>query len=290
MAKINPGGTGLVFSTYVGGSGIDNGNAVAVDSSGSAYVAGATSSSDFPLTSGAFQTVLNGVYNAFVFKLSASGTSFVYSTLLGGSSSDTATSIAVDQSGRAILGGYTDSVNFPLAGAIQSSLGGTFDAFASVVDPAGATLVFSSYVGGSGDDRAYAVVAAPGNILYLAGTTASSNFPTAAALQATLSAPNDAFVLEATYGSAVLAPVSVTPNSGSGSSQTFAFVFSDSAGAADINSAQIIINSSTAETNSCYFYFYASGSNILYLANNAGDSSIQLAGRRHGTCRTANVQ
>ena len=115
VAKINPGGTGLVFSTYVGGSAIDNGNAVAIDSSGSTYVAGATSSSDFPLTSGVFQTALNGVYNAFVFKLSASGTSFVYSTLLGGSSSDTATSIAVDQSGRAILGGYTDSVNFPLA-------------------------------------------------------------------------------------------------------------------------------------------------------------------------------
>ncbi|MGB6943685.1 MAG: SBBP repeat-containing protein [Bryobacteraceae bacterium] len=287
VAKINPGGTGLVFSTYVGGSAIDNGNAVAIDSSGSTYVAGATSSSDFPLTSGVFQTALNGVYNAFVFKLSASGTSFVYSTLLGGSSSDTATSIAVDQSGRAILGGYTDSVNFPLAGAIQSSLGGTFDAFASVVDPAGATLVFSSYVGGSGDDRAYAVMAAPGNILYLAGTTASSNFPTAAALQASLSAPNDAFVLKATYGSAVLAPVSVTPNSGSGASQTFAFVFSDSAGAADINSAQIIINSSTAETNSCFFYFYASGSNILYLANNAGTLQSSLPVGATGTLQNS---
>ncbi len=278
VAKINPGGTGLVFSTYVGGSAIDNGNAVAIDSSGSAYVAGATSSSDFPLTSGVLQTALNGIYNAFVFKLSPSGTNFVYATLLGGSGSDTATSIAVDQSGRAILGGYTNSSNFPLASAIQSSLGGTFDAFASVVDPAGASLVFSSYVGGSGYDYAYAVVAAPGNNLYLAGTTASSNFPTTAALQASLSAPYDAFVLKATYGSAILAPVSVTPSSGSGTSQTFSFVFSDSAGAADINSAQIIINSSTATTNSCFFYLYASGSNILYLANNAGalQSGLQV--------------
>ena len=141
-AKINAAGTGLVYSTYIGGSATDNGNAIAVDASGSAYIAGNTSSSDFPITSGAFQAALKGVYNAFVVKLSPSGSSFVYATLVGGASSDTARSVAVDSSGRAILGGYTDSVNFPVVGALQSTLGGSYDAFATVVDPAGATLVF----------------------------------------------------------------------------------------------------------------------------------------------------
>ncbi len=169
VAKINPSGAGLLYSTYVGGSGTDYGNAIVVDSTGSAYIAGATSSVDFLVTTGVVQTVLNGYYNAFVAKLSTSSNSSVYASYVGGSSSDTATSIAVDSSGRAILGGFTDSANFPLADAIQSSLGGSCDAFATVVDPAAATLVYSSYLGGSGDDRAYAVVAATGNHLYLAG-------------------------------------------------------------------------------------------------------------------------
>ncbi len=267
VAKINPSGTGLVFSTYAGGSGTDYGNAVTVDSSGSAYVAGATSSVDFPLTSGAPQTVLNGVYNAFALKLSTSGNSFVYSTFVGGSNSDAATSIATDQSGRAILGGYTNSANFPLAGAIQSSLGGSYDAFVTVVDPTGESFVFSSYFGGSGDDRAYAVVSTPGSTLYLAGMTASANFPVTGARQATVSVPYDAFVLEVTTTG--LTPVSVTPNSGSGSSQTFAFVFSDSGGAADISAAQIGFNTSLAGTNACWMY-YAASTKTIYLSNNAG--------------------
>ncbi len=275
VAKINPAGTGLVFSTYIGGSGIDNGVALTVDSSGSAYIAGATSSSDFPLTSGAFQTVLNGSYNAFVCKLSANGGSFVYSTLLGGSTSDTATSIAVDGSGRVVLGGFTDSVNFPLMGAIQSALNGTFDAFASVLDPTGATLIFSSYLGGTGDDRAYAVVAASGNTLYLAGTTASSNFPTAAAIQTTLSAGYDAFIAHLNYFSAPT-PVSVTPASGSGSAQTFAFAYSDSAGASDILAAQVIVDTSATTVGSCYVYFAAGGTNTIYLANDAGNPQSSL--------------
>jgi len=289
VAKINPSGKGLLYSTYVGGSGTDFGNAIAVDSSGSAYIAGATSSVDFPVTAGVVQNALNGYYNAFVAKLSASGNSFVYASYVGGSSSDTATSIAVDSSGRAILGGFTDSANFPLAGAIQSSLGGNFDAFATVVDPAAATLVFSSYLGGSGDDGAYAVVAAPGNNLYLAGMTASTNFPTAAALQPSFAAEYDAFIAELNYFGAP-APVSVTPSSGSGATQTFAFAFSDSAGASNIASVQIIINSSLTRTNGCAFLY---GSNVVYLANNAGNfgSSLPIgsAGTEQNSQCTLNV-
>src|SRR5581483_3899629 len=110
----------LVYSTFLGGTNVDNANAIALDASGSAYVAGNSSSADFATTSGAAQTVLKGTYNAFVTKLSANGSTWIYSTLLGGSKSDAATSVAIDQLGRAVVGGYTTSPDFPVTGALQS--------------------------------------------------------------------------------------------------------------------------------------------------------------------------
>jgi hypothetical protein len=131
VSEINPAGTALLYSTYLGGSVLDNGNAIAVDSSGSAYVTGTTSSFDFPTTAGAVQTVLGGLYNAFVSKLAPGGSSLTYSTFIGGSGVDTAAGIAVDSSGQAILGGYTSSLNFPVAGAIQA----TFRASSMALQP-----------------------------------------------------------------------------------------------------------------------------------------------------------
>jgi uncharacterized repeat protein (TIGR01451 family) len=196
LTKINPTGSGLVYSTYLGGSVADNGNAVAVDSSGNAYVAGTTSSVDFPTSVGASQTILNGSYNAFVSKISANGASLLYSTFIGGSNSDTATAIALDSSGRALLGGFTSSSNFPTVEPVQSAFQGSFDAFASVVDPLGASLQFSSYFGGSGDDRGYAIALVPPNNLFLAGLAASTNFPTVSAIQPALAVAYDSFLLE----------------------------------------------------------------------------------------------
>ena len=195
ISKINAAGTALVYSTLVGGSNVDGANAIAVDASGSAYVTGSTSSIDFPVTAGAFQRTLNGTYNAFVLKLAANGAALSYSTLLGGSVSDTATSIAVGSTGRALVGGYTSSPDFPMLLAVQPNFVGAFDAFATVVDALGASVVFSSYLGGSGDDRAYAV-ALIGTNSYLAGFTASSNFPTIGAIQPALNVAYDAFLLE----------------------------------------------------------------------------------------------
>ena len=196
VTKINAAGTALIYSTFLGGTNVDLGNAIAVDASGSAYIAGSSASIDFPVTPGVLQSVQNGVYNAFVSKLSPSGSSLVYSTLLGGSNSDTAASIAVDALGRAFVSGYTSSSNFPTVGPVQSAFGGAFDAFASVLDPAAATLVFSSYFGGSSDDKGYAIAILPGGNFYLAGTTASGNFPTAAAIQPGLNVAYDCFLLE----------------------------------------------------------------------------------------------
>ena len=201
VAEINPAGSALVYSTYLGGSILDNGNAIAVDSTGAAYVAGSTASPDFPTTVGAVQTALAGTYNAFVSKLAPGGSSLSYSTFLGGSGVDAADGIAVDSLGQAVVGGYTSSANFPVASALQPVFQGSFDAFATVVSASGATLVFSSYMGGSGDDRGYAMASSAGGILVLGGMTASTNFPTGAAVQSSFGGDYDGFALSVLYGS-----------------------------------------------------------------------------------------
>jgi len=183
---------------------LDNGNAIAVDSSGSAYVAGTTASPDFPTTAGAVQSTLRGTYNAFVSKLAPGGSSLSYSTFIGGSGVDNADAIAVDSSGQAVIGGYTSSPNFPVASAIQLSFQGYFDAFATVLNASGTGLVFSSYFGGSGDDRAYAVAALPGFSLALGGMTASTNFPTATPYQGSFDGTYDGFALSAQYQAVVV--------------------------------------------------------------------------------------
>jgi len=214
VAKVNAAGSALTYSTYLGGSSIDNAMAVAVDSSGEAYVTGDTASFDFPTTPAVFQSQLTGLYNAFVCKLSAAGNSLVYSTLIGGSGTDVGTSIAIDSSGWAIVGGYTTSFNFPTSQAIQTAFQGAFDAFSAVLDPGGTSLIFSSYFGGAGDDRGYAVAAAPAGVLYLAGVTSSSSFPVEFPIQAGLSVAPDAFILGITYDSLIPATMS-SPTAGS---------------------------------------------------------------------------
>src|SRR5262249_6686896 len=136
VTKLNATGTALVYSTYLGGSGNNQGSGIAVDASGNAYVTGSTFSSNFPVTSGAFQTAFGGGGgpsaprdDAFVAKLNASGSTLVYSTYLGGSSVDEGSGIAVDASGNAYVTGATLSSNFPVTpGAFQATLGGGLDA------------------------------------------------------------------------------------------------------------------------------------------------------------------
>ena len=199
VAEINPAGSALLYSTYLGGSILDNGNAIAVDSTGSAYIAGSTASPDFPTTAGAAQTALEGTYNAFVSKLAPGGNRLSYSTFLGGSGVDTAGAVALNSLGQALVGGYTSSPNFPAVNAIQSAFQGIFDAFATVLSANGSSLVFSSYFGGSGDDRGLAVAALPQNSLALGGMTASSNFPMVGALQSSLGGAYDGFALSVQY-------------------------------------------------------------------------------------------
>jgi len=170
----------LIYSTYLGGSAADGGAGIAVDSMGNAYVAGQTSSTNFPTTPGALQTNADCsgslCLNAFVSKINSSGTALVFSTYLGADSDASAASIAVDSSGNAYVTGSAGS-GFPLVNALQSTYGGDYDTFVAKINPSGSALVYSTYLGGSGQDLAYGIAVDSAGNAYVAGNTGSSNFP-----------------------------------------------------------------------------------------------------------------
>jgi hypothetical protein len=196
VTELNPSGTSLVYSTYLGGNSYDFGEAIAVDGSGNAYVTGYTTSANFPITSGVFQTVLGGAQNAFVTKLNFLGTALVYSTYLGGNNSDSGFGIAVDGSGNAYVTGETFSTNFPTTpGTVQAVYGGIGDAFVTKLNSSGTSLAYSTYLGGGREDLGQAIAVDGSGTAYVTGYTASAIFPTTSgAFQTVFGGIADAFV------------------------------------------------------------------------------------------------
>lgn len=196
VAKLNPGGTALLYATYLGGSTNDAANGIAIDGAGNAYVAGKTESVDFPTTTGAFQTANNNggvAYTGFVSKLNPTGTALVYSTYLGGSDSnvelpgDESLGIAVNTSGVAYVVGYAVSNDFPVTnGAFQTSIT-NFDgaAFVAALSADGSGLIYGTFLGGSSAGSiANAVAIDSAGDAYVGGSTSSSSFPvTSSAIQ-----------------------------------------------------------------------------------------------------------
>ncbi|MGD8553733.1 MAG: Ig-like domain-containing protein, partial [Anaerolineales bacterium] len=189
VLRLNSTGTGLVYSTFLGGSGGEEGMDVAVDASDAAYVTGFTTSPDFPVTAGAPQPdFAGGYYDGFVAKLSSDGSDLIYSSYFGGSNTDCEIgtrqqecAIAVDIYGAAYVGGPTYSEDFPVtSGAYQSERAGNREAFALKMSPAGDAFEFATYIGGSGDECRFAcdISADPFGAVYLVGSTTSSDFPT----------------------------------------------------------------------------------------------------------------
>jgi hypothetical protein len=178
VTKLNASGSALVYSTYIGGSDDDEGRGIAVDGSGNAYVTGGTQSTDYDVTAGAFQTTNGGVYNVFVTKLNASGSSLVYSTYIGGSGLDEGYGIAVDGSGNAYVTGYTYSTDYDVtAGAFQTTYeGGYSDVFVTKLNASGSGLVYSTYIGGSNQDEGYAIAVDGSGNAYVTGKTFSTDY------------------------------------------------------------------------------------------------------------------
>lgn len=182
----------ITFSTYLGGGFADQAWAIAVDSERNSYVAGYTASSDFP-TLAALQPDPGGEGDAFVAKFDAEG-DLVYSTYLGGTHVDYATSIAVDSEGAVYVAGWTGSTDFPVAAALDPTYNEGWDAFVAKPAPDGASLVFSTYLGGSGAENVAGIVADAAGGVYVTGSTQSADFPLAAPLDSTLGGSQDAFV------------------------------------------------------------------------------------------------
>lgn len=272
--KLDPAGV-LVYSTFLGGRGPDYATAAATDAQGHLYIAGVTMSADFPVTSRAYRSVNAGEYDGFVSKLSPNGDSLVYSTYLGGSASESLNAIAVTNTGRAVVAGTTNSFDLPVRDAVQSPTGGG-DAFVTMLNEDGTDQIFGTYLGGTGADAALALACdTAGARVYVAGYTFSTQFPrSAGAASSGPSGHGDVFLARLDLNSPPIA-VSVTPASGSGDSQTFAFTFSDNDGYADIGYAVIIINSTLNGGNAC-FLLYEPAANAVILVNDNGTATTRV--------------
>ena len=179
VTKLSSDGSTLVYSTYLGGSDIDRGFDIAVDSLGNAYVTGFTISSNFPTHNPYQGGYGGGSTDAFVTKSSSDGKTLVYSTYLGGNGRDGGNGIAVDSSDNAYVTGYTDSSDFPTHNPYQGGYGGGYsEAFVTKFSSDGKTLIYSTYLGGNGDDGGNGIVADNSGSAYVTGYTGSSDFPT----------------------------------------------------------------------------------------------------------------
>jgi len=179
VAKLSPDGNELAYSTYLGGDGREEGRAIAVGLTGAAYVVGSTPSTDFPTTAGAFDTTRNGASDVFVTKLDPSGAGLAYSTYLGGNATETGAGVEVDAAGAAIATGSTVSTDYPTTvGAFDTDPNGSSDAYVTKIDPGGAALEYSTYLGGSGVDNANGLAVDASGAMYIAGATGSSDLPT----------------------------------------------------------------------------------------------------------------
>jgi len=195
VTKLDPSGSKLLFSSYLGGSDVDYGLAIALDPSGNVFVTGSTQSTDFP-TVHPIQSGNSGNGDAFVAEIDTNlpqTEQLVYSTYLGGSSADSGQGIAVDSGDNAYVTGFTFSNNFPVYNPYQANNAGSVDAFISVISAYGSNLVFSTYLGGTGDDRAWAIALDSQDNIYVTGSTYTPCSPATTTPPTTLCNPISTF-------------------------------------------------------------------------------------------------
>ncbi len=209
-------GSTLTYSSYLGGSELDQGNGITVDSSGDAWVTGSTQSANIAIPAGTTpdQSTFAGASDAFVAEVNFAGTQLMYFTYLGGSQADSGQAIKLDSSGNVFVAGYTYSTDFPTANPVQSANAGSSDAFVSELTPknsGAAQLVFSTYLGGSGQDEALGLGLDSSDNIYVTGYTQSNNFPTAGSstttppFQSGLTGTQNAFVVKLSPGNSTTA-------------------------------------------------------------------------------------
>jgi hypothetical protein len=203
VSRYDIAGSSFVFSTYLGGSDDDQGFAATVTPSGDTVAAGNTLSINYP-TVNPIQSTIAGARDMIITKLDKSG-QIIFSTYVGGSANENVFGLASDSSGNVYFSGFTGSPNFPLSDPLQPTLGGNIDAAFGKVSAIGDSLIFSTYFGGSGEDRGDYVAVDPAGNAYFSGWTASTNFPvTPGAFQTSFAGPQfDAFLVKVAQRPAV---------------------------------------------------------------------------------------
>jgi hypothetical protein len=290
VAKLTPAGSAFVFSTFLGGSGADAGTAIAVDSGGSIYITGGTSSSDFPVVHALQASPKSVAGHAFVAKLNTIGSALVYSTYLGGSSTDVGNGIAVDASGYVTVAGNTYSDDFPTSNPIQSNPTG---AFVSKLNATGSAFVYSTYLGGGRGTSANAIALDLSGNAYITGSSAP-NFPvTPGAYQTSCTkagpASNCAYVTKVNAAGSVLVYatyLSGSDNDGGGgiavdsAGNAYVTGYTTSADFPTVNPAQGtfegLLDAFVSKLN-------ATGSKLLYSTFLGGDEAANGAGLSQGS-------
>jgi hypothetical protein len=289
--------TQILYSTYLGGTGgsgaaPEQANAVAVDSGGNAYLAGVTSSTNFPVTAGTLQSNAGGSRDVFLTKLNPSGTVRLYSTYLGWTGFDWASGLAVDAAGNAYVAGYTSSVSFANVGGVQSGFRGLYDGFVSKFSPAGNALSFSTLYGGAGSDQITAIAVDSGGNMFVGGQTSSYDFPAESAYQSVNISGNTGWV--ARLG--VTAPPSQIPSAdsadvvyGPAGTALLTAQFSHPAGAGALVSVAVLLSRTASVDFACHVT-YNSAADTLTLANNVVSSGGTMVSPGSGTASNTQCQ
>ncbi len=205
VTKFNASGTGVVFSTYLGGSSVDTPAQILLDSNDDIFLVGTTQSNNFPTTSAVFQPVYGGNQDAFLTEMKPDGSGLIYSTYISGATTGNTfgTAMTLDSSGNAYVTGSTNATDFPTMNPLQLANDGLYDAYVTEVSPTGA-LLYSTYLGGSQSDYGTGIAVDSSGDVYLSGYTYSANFPTQSALQGTFGGGTDVFVTKFKPGSSAL--------------------------------------------------------------------------------------
>jgi len=201
VLKLQSDGSLLNYSTYIGGKYRDCPLSIELDSVGNALITGRTTSSNFPTTEGAFNRTLRGMEDAFALKLNQTGSSIIFSTLIGGDNIEIGYSITMDSIGNVFVTGWTNSINFPITqDAFDKSLNGTGDGFVIKLNSNGEVLLYSTYLGGDSYDTGFGIGNDFANNIYVTGVTSSSDFPTTPGVfNNTKSGAGDVFVSKISF-------------------------------------------------------------------------------------------
>jgi hypothetical protein len=196
VTKLNANGSVLIYSTFIGGNDDDAGSSISIDVNGNAFIAGNTLSTNYPVTSGAYDVSHNGNNDVFVTKLNATGSALIYSTFIGGSNDDFGYSIVIDKIGNGFITGNTLSSNYPTTtGAYDISYNGNYDLFVTKLDISGSDLVYSTFIGGSSDDKGLSIAIDTNGNSFITGYTSSGSYPTTTgAFDVSYNGSYDAFV------------------------------------------------------------------------------------------------